>query len=560
MDDEKKNNFVREKINADLAEDRNEGRVHTRFPPEPNGYLHIGHAKSICLNYGIARDYKGKFNVRFDDTNPCKEEQKYVDSIIKDVKWLGADWEDRLFYASDYFEKMYEYALRLIEKGKAYVCDLSFEDVREYRGTISEPGKESPFRERSKEENLELFKKMRDGEFLDGSKTLRAKIDMKHPNLLMRDPVMYRIIHAEHHRTGEKWYIYPMYDWAHGLEDSIEGITHSICTMEFETHRALYDWFLKELGIFHPRQIEFARLNLSHTVLSKRKLLELVEEGHVEGWDDPRMPTISGLRRRGYTPDSIKRFCEQIGVAKMNSIVDTTVLENSIREELNRTAKRVMAVLDPVKVVITNYPDGKTEEMEAVNNPEDETMGKRKVPFSRELYIERADFNEDPPKNFFRLSPRVEVRLRYAYFIKCEKVVKDEITGEIKEIQCTYDPATRGGDSPDGRKVKGTIHWVSAEECVERDVILYESLFSDRDPQATGEGDGYKKNLNPDSKKELKGCKMEPCLGASEKGERYQFERTGYFFTDPVLSKKGSPVFGRIVSLRDTWAKISKKG
>ena len=560
MDDEKKNNFVREKINADLAEDRNEGRVHTRFPPEPNGYLHIGHAKSICLNYGIARDYKGKFNVRFDDTNPCKEEQKYVDSIIEDVKWLGADWEDRLFYASDYFEKMYEYALRLIEKGKAYVCDLSLEDVREYRGTISEPGKESPFRERSKEENLELFKKMRDGEFLDGSKTLRAKIDMKHPNLLMRDPVMYRIIHAEHHRTGEKWNIYPIYDWAHGLEDSIEGITHSICTMEFETHRALYDWFLKELGIFHPRQIEFARLNLSHTVLSKRKLLELVAEGHVEGWDDPRMPTISGLRRRGYTPDSIKRFCEQIGVAKMNSIVDTTVLENSIREELNRTAKRVMAVLDPVKVVITNYPDGKTEEMEAVNNPEDETMGKRKVPFSRELYIERADFNEDPPKNFFRLSPRVEVRLRYAYFIKCEKVVKDEITGEIKEIQCTYDPATRGGDSPDGRKVKGTIHWVSAEECVERDVILYESLFSDRDPQATEEGDGYKKNLKPDSRKELKGCKMEPCLGASEKGERYQFERTGYFFTDPVLSKKGSPVFGRIVSLRDTWAKISKKG
>ena len=560
MSDEKKTNFIRDKIDSDLTAGKNESRVHTRFPPEPNGYLHIGHAKAICLNYGIAQDYKGKFNLRFDDTNPSKEEQAYVDSIIEDVKWLGADWEDRLFYASDYFEEMYEYATRLIEKGKAYVCDLSLEQVREYRGTISETGKESPFRERSREENLDLFQKMRNGDFEDGTRTLRAKIDMKHPDLLMRDPVMYRILHAEHHRTGNKWSIYPLYDWAHGLEDSIERITHSICTLEFETHRALYDWFLNELEVFHSRQIEFARLNLSHTVLSKRKLLELVEEEHVSGWDDPRMPTISGLRRRGYTPESIKKFCEDIGVSKTNSIVEMTVLENSIRAELNRTAKRVMAVMDPVKVVITNYPEGKTEEMEAINNPEDETMGKRKISFSGELYIERSDFNEDPPKKFFRLSPGKEVRLRYAYFIKCENVVKDETTGEITEIHCTYDPATRGGDSPDGRKVKGTIHWVNAKDCIESEVRLYESLFTARDPQNVEDGQDYKQTLNPDSKKVIKGGKLEPSLSGAEKGERYQFERTGYFVADTKDSQKDHPVFNRIVPLRDSWSKISKKG
>jgi len=557
--EEKKTNFIRDLITRDLEQGKNGGRVHTRFPPEPNGYLHIGHAKSICLNHGIARDYNGKFNLRFDDTNPCKEEKEYVDSIIEDVKWLGADWEGRLFYASDYFDKMYEFAEQLIKKGKAYVCDLSLEKVREYRGTISEPGRESPFRTRTAEENLELFRRMKNGEFPDASRTLRAKIDMKHPNLLMRDPVMYRILHAEHHRTGNKWKIYPMYDWAHGLEDSLEEITHSICTLEFETHRELYDWFLKELGIFHPRQIEFARLNLSHTVLSKRKLLELVEEGRVRGWDDPRMPTISGLRRRGYTPGAIRNFCEGIGVAKMNSIVDMTVLENSIREELNLTAKRVMAVLDPVKVVITNYPEGKTEEMEAVNNPENEKDGKRKITFSREIFIEKADFSENPPKKFFYKEPGTEVRLRYAYFIKCESVIKDVSSGEIKEIRCVYDPATRGGDSPDGRKVKGTIHWVNAADSCQAEVRLYESLFTERDPQDVAEGEDYKKNLNPGSEKIIKACRMEPHLRFAEKGERFQFERQGYFCADPKDHGEGTPVFNRIVSLRDTWAKISSK-
>ena len=552
-------NFIRDIIDADLKKGRNEGRVHTRFPPEPNGYLHIGHAKAICLNYGIARDYKGKFNLRFDDTNPCKEEQEYVDSIIEDVKWLGADWEDRLFYASDYFEKMYEYAVKLVKKGKAYVCDQSLEEVRACRGTITEPGKESPYRGRSAEENLDLFGRMRNGEFPDGSKTLRAKIDMTHPNLLMRDPVMYRILHAEHHRTGGRWCIYPMYDWAHGLEDSIEGITHSICTLEFETHRQLYDWFLDELGVHHPQQIEFARLNLGHTVLSKRKLLELVEEKRVSGWDDPRMPTISGLRRRGYTSLSIRSFCDRIGVSKMNSIIDMVVLENSIREELNRTAPRVMAVLRPLKVVITNYEEGRTEELEAINNPEDPGMGTRKVPFSRGLYIERDDFQEEPHRKFFRLAPGREVRLRYAYFIKCEEVVKDKKTGEVTELRCTYDPATRGGDSPDGRKVKATLHWVSAKHACEAEVRLYDHLFVVRDPGDVKEGEDFTKNLNPASIADVKGARLEPSLKGAEPGARYQFERLGYFCVDTVDSSKGRPVFNRIASLRDTWKKASEK-
>jgi glutaminyl-tRNA synthetase len=554
---EKNKDFIREAVEKDLASGKNEARVHTRFPPEPNGYLHIGHAKSICLNYGIAREHNGKFNLRFDDTNPSTEDQVYVDSIIEDVKWLGADWQDRLFYASDYFDKMYEYAVILIKKGKAYVCDLSLEELRDYRGTISSPGRESPFRERTVEENIDLFRRMKEGEYPDGEKTLRAKIDMKHPNLLMRDPIMYRILHASHHRTGNSWCIYPMYDWAHGLEDSIERITHSLCTLEFETHRELYDWFLRELGVFHPRQIEFARLNLGYTVLSKRKLLELVESGHVSGWDDPRMPTIAGLRRRGYTPSSIRRFCENIGVAKMNSIVEMAVLENSIKEELNRSARRVMAVLDPVKVVITNYPKDKAEELEAVNNPEDETMGKRKIPFSGEIFIEKADFMEEPPKKFFRLSPGSEVRLRYAYFIRCESVVKDSNTGEIKEIHCTYDPETRGGDAPDGRKVKGTIHWVSARECFEGTVREYDRLFTVRDPQDLEEDRGYTENFNKNSLKTIENCKMEMSLKYATPGERYQFERNGYFFADPKDSTKESPVFNRIAPLRDTWAKIN---
>ena len=555
MNSEPKKNFIRDIIDRDLKEGKNGGKVHTRFPPEPNGYLHIGHAKSICLNSGIASDYNGKFNLRFDDTNPCAEEQEYVDSITEDVKWLGADWEDRLFYASDYFDRMYEYAADLIKKGKAYVCDQPLEDVREYRGTINEQGKNSPYRERTPEENLDLFARMKAGEFPDGSKTLRAKIDMKHPNLLMRDPVMYRILHAEHHRTGNKWCIYPMYDWAHGLEDSLEGITHSICTLEFETHRQLYDWFLEELKAYHPQQIEFARLNLSHTVLSKRKLLRLVEEGYVSGWDDPRMPTISGLRRRGYTSEAIRAFCAQIGVAKMNSIVDMVVLENCIREELNKTAQRRMAVLRPLKVTITNYPEGKEEELEAVNNPEDPEGGTRKVPFSGELYIERDDFQEEPHKKFFRLAPGREVRLRYAYFVRCEEVVKDS-SGEIIEIKCAYDPETRGGDAPDGRKVKGTIHWVSKKHAHEAEVRLYDHLFMERDPN---DAEDFIAGLNPDSRETLKTCYLEPELSNAAPGSRYQFERLGYFTADPVDSKAGNPVFSRIVSLRDTWAKVAKK-
>jgi glutaminyl-tRNA synthetase len=553
-----KSNFIREIIDEDLKKGKHAGRVYTRFPPEPNGYLHIGHAKSICLNYGIARDYNGKFNLRFDDTNPCKEEQEYVDSIIEDVKWLGADWQDRLFYASDYFGQMYQYAIDLIKKGKAYVCDQSLEEVREYRGTITEAGKDSLYRDRPVEENLDLFERMKKGEFPDGSKTLRAKIDMSHPNLLMRDPVMYRILHAEHHRTGNEWCIYPMYDWAHGLEDSIEQITHSICTLEFETHRQLYDWFLEELGVYHPQQIEFARLNLSNTVLSKRKLLQLVEEKYVDGWDDPRMPTISGLRKRGYTSESIRKFCDVIGVAKMNSIVDINVLENCLREELNKTAPRVMAVLDPLKVVITNYPDGQQEDLEAVNNPEDPKAGTRNVPFSKEIYIERSDFMEDPPKKFFRLAPGREVRLRYAYFIKCEEAVKDA-SGNIKELRCTYDPETRGGDAPDGRKVKGTLHWVSAKHALDAEVRLYDYLFTDRDPNDVEEGKDFTSKINPDSLEVIKECKLEPELRNAQPGERYQFERTGYFFVDPKDSAKGKPVFNRTVTLRDSWAKIAKK-
>ncbi|NQT33177.1 MAG: glutamine--tRNA ligase/YqeY domain fusion protein [Candidatus Omnitrophica bacterium] len=552
-------NFIRDIINRDRKDGKNDGRVHTRFPSEPNGYLHIGHAKSICLNYGIARDYNGKFNLRFDDTNPRAEEQEYVDSIIEDVKWLGVDWQDRLFYASDHFAQMYEYAVQLIKKGKAYVCDQTLDGVREYRGTITEPGKESPFRERSLEENLDLFERMKEGEFPDGSKTLRAKIDMSHPDLLMRDPVMYRILHAEHHRTGGEWCIYPMYDWAHGLEDSIEKITHSICTLEFETHRQLYDWFLDELEIFHSRQIEFARLNLSHTVLSKRKLLELVEEGYVAGWDDPRMPTISGFRRRGYTPESIRSFCKKIGVAKMNSIVDMVVLENSIREELNKKAMRVMAVLRPLKVVITNYPEGEEEELDAVNNPEDPDAGVRKVPFSRELYIEKDDFQEEPHKKFFRLAPGKEVRLRYAYFVTCEEVIKNE-KSEVVELRCTYDPETRGGDSPDGRKVMGTIHWVSAKHALGAEVRLYDHLFTKRDPNEAEEGKDHKENLNPNSLEILTDCKLEPSLKNAEAGSRFQFERLGYFFADPVDSSEGKPVFNRTATLRDTWAKIEMKG
>jgi glutaminyl-tRNA synthetase len=552
-------NFIREFIDSDLASGKNDGRVHTRFPPEPNGYLHIGHAKSICLNFGIARDYKGLCNLRFDDTNPDTEDVEYVNSIKEDVKWLGFDWDDRLYYASDYFEKIYEYAVYLIKRGKVFVCDQSLEDMRQYRGTITERGKESPFRNRSVEENLDLFARMRAGEFVEGSKVLRGKIDMANPNLLMRDPVFYRIRKEAHHRTGNKWCIYPTYDFTHGICDSIEGITHSICTLEFEVHRPLYDWILEELGIHHPRQIEFARLNLGHTFLSKRKLLELVEKKYVSGWDDPRMPTISGFRRRGYTPESIRKFCEQIGVAKADSIVDMVVLENSIREELNKTAPRVMAVLRPLKVVIDNYPADLDEEMDLINNPEDPSMGTRKVPFSRELYIEQEDFREDPPKQFYRLSPGREVRLRCGYFIKCTGLQKDEKTGTIKEVHCTYDPLTRGGDSPDGRKVKATIHWVSCRHAIKARVRLYDVLFTKRDPSDLPEVADFTINLNPNSVEVLDECAVEPSLKDAAGASRYQFERLGYFCVDTKDNIAGKPVFNRIVTLRDTWAKIEKK-
>ncbi len=550
--------FIRDIVNDDLRANKYGGRVHTRFPPEPNGYLHIGHAKSICLNFGIAAEFNGLCNLRFDDTNPVKEEQEYIDSIIEDVHWLGFDWEDRLYYASDYFEQMYEYAVQLIEAGKAYVDELSAEEIRDYRGTLTHPGRQSPYRGRSVEENLDLFKRMRAGEFPDGSRVLRAKIDMASRNLNMRDPVMYRILHAEHPRTGDKWCLYPMYDWAHGLEDSIEGITHSICTLEFEDHRPLYDWFLDELGIYHPRQIEFARLNLTNTVLSKRLLLKLVQAGHVSGWDDPRMPTISGLRRRGYTPESVRDFARRIGVAKTGSTVDIALLEHSLREDLNKHTQRVMGVLRPLRVVIENYPEGQVEELDAVNNPEDAGAGTRKVPFSRVLYIERDDFREDPPPKFFRLAPGREARLRYAYFITCVGVVRDEKTGEVVELRCNYDPATRGGDAPDGRKVKATLHWVSAEHALEAEVRLYDHLFSKEDPTDVEDGADFKDYLNPDSLEILTSCCVEPGLAGAKSGSRYQFERQGYFCVDPD-SSAGKLVFNRTVPLRDTWAKIEKR-
>ncbi len=549
--------FVRDIIREDLATNRFDGRVHTRFPPEPNGYLHIGHAKSICMNFGLAKEFGGKCNLRFDDTNPSKEETEYVESIIEDVRWLGFDWEDRLFYASDYFDQLFEWAVQLIKAGKAYVCDLSADEMREYRGTLTEPGRESPDRNRSIEENLELFERMRAGEFPDGSRTLRAKIDMASPNLNLRDPVMYRIVHAEHHRSGNKWCIYPMYDFTHGQSDSIEGITHSICTLEFEDHRPLYDWYIEQLGIYHPRQIEFARLNLDYTVLSKRKLLTLVQKGYVSGWDDPRMPTISGIRRRGYTPEAIRNFCERIGVAKFNGIIEYSLLEHFVREDLNKTSLRAMAVLRPLKVVIDNYPEGQVEELEAINNPEDPSAGTRKVPFSRVLYIEQDDFREDPPKQYYRLSPGREVRLRYAYFVTCTGVVKDPAAGQIVELHCTYDPASKGGNSPDGRKVKSTIHWVSAAHAVEAEVRLYDKLFACENPNDESDGQEWTSHLNPDSLDVIPDAKIEPGLAAAPPGSRYQFERLGYFTVD----KDATPakrVFNRTVQLRDSWARIEK--
>jgi glutaminyl-tRNA synthetase len=552
-------NFIQQIIDADRAAGKNGGRVHTRFPPEPNGYLHIGHAKSICLNFGLAQEFGGKFNLRFDDTNPTKEEQEYVDSIIDDVRWLGGNWEDRLFYASDYFQQLYDWAIQLIKEGKAYVCDLSAEEVRAHRGTLSEPGKNSPYRNRLVEENLDLFERMEKGEFPDGARTLRAKIDMASPNINMRDPVMYRIKHASHHRSGDRWCIYPSYDYTHGQSDSIEGITHSICTLEFENHRPLYDWFCKELRIHHPQQIEFARLNLTYTVMSKRKLLQLVQEKHVSGWDDPRMLTIRGLRRRGYTPEAIRAFCERIGVAKFNSTIDMAWLENAIREDLNERAPRVMAVLRPLKVVITNYPEGQVEQLEAANHPQKPEMGTRTVPFSRELYIEADDFMEDAPKKFFRLAPGREVRLRYAYFITCNEVVKDK-SGNVVELRCTYDPATRGGNAPDGRKVKGTIHWVSAPQAVSAELRVYDHLFDTEYPDDAPEGKTFLDNINANSLEIVRDAKLEPSLAKAGRGQHFQFERLGYFFTDPVDSKPGKPVFNRTATLRDTWAKESASG
>jgi glutaminyl-tRNA synthetase len=559
--------FIREAIKEDLASGKFD-RVHTRFPPEPNAYLHIGHAKAVWIDYGIALDFNGKFNLRFDDTNPTKEEQEFVDAIIEDVHWLGADWEDRLCFASDYFDQMYAWAQDLIRKGKAYVCDLTPEEVSATRGTLSEPGTESPYRNRSAEENLDLFERMKNGEFPDGARTLRAKIDMASPNFLLRDPIMYRILHAEHHRTGGTWCIYPMYDWAHGLEDSIEGVTHSLCSQEYEIHRPLYDWFLDELGIYHPRQIEFARLNLTYTVMSKRRFIDLVKGGYVDGYDDPRLPTLAGLRRRGYVPEAIREFCNKIGISKRDSTVDVALLEDSMREHLNRWSPRVMAVLDPLKVVITNYPttadDGRrttddgdiAEDVDAVNNPEDPEAGTRKVPFASELYIERDDFREDPPPKFFRLAPGREVRLRYGYFITCNEVVKDA-DGNVTELRCTYDPATRGGDAPDGRKVKATLHWVAAPTAVPAEVRLYDHLFLKPDPDDVEKGKSYLDNLNPDALKVVNAF-VEPSLANAVPGARYQFERLGYFCVDPD-STPGKPVFNRTVTLRDTWAKIAGK-
>jgi glutaminyl-tRNA synthetase len=549
--------FIRDIIGEDNRTGKYGGRVHTRFPPEPNGYLHIGHAKSICLNFGFAAEFGGQCNLRFDDTNPCKEELEYVESIIADVRWLGFDWEDRLFYASDYFDQLYEWAVQLIKAGQAYVCDLSAEQVRATRGALTGPGEESPYRNRSSAENLDLFARMKAGEFPDGTRTLRSKIDMASPNFNLRDPVMYRILHAEHHRTGDKWCIYPMYDYTHGQSDSIEGITHSICTLEFEDHRPLYDWYIKNLGIHAPQQIEFDRLNLTDTILSKRKLLMLVQGGFVSGWDDPRMPTLSGMRRRGYTPQAIRAFCGRIGVSKTNGVIEYTLLEHSVREDLNRRAARVMAVLRPLRVVIDNYPEGRTEEMDAVNNPEDASMGSRQIPFSKVLYIEQDDFREDPPKQYFRLAPGREIRLRYAYFITCTGVVKDPVTGEVLEIHCTYDPATRGGDAPDGRKVKSTIHWVSAVHALEFEARLYDKLLLAATPGEENEARDFTAALNPNSLEVLPAARIEPGVARAKAGDRFQFERVGYFCVDPDTTP-AKLVFNRTVQLRDTWARIEK--
>jgi len=546
--------FIRDIIDSDLKTKKYKGKVHTRFPPEPNGYLHIGHAKSICLNFGIAEEYHGLCNLRFDDTNPAKEEEEYVQSIIRDVKWLGFDWEDRLFFASDYFQHMYDYAVELIKKGKAYVDDLPADKITEYRGTLTKPGKNSPFRDRSIEENLALFEQMKAGVFADGEKVLRAKIDMSHPNLNMRDPVMYRVLHASHHRTQDSWCIYPMYDWAHGLEDSIEGITHSICTLEFENHRPLYDWFLDALGVYHPQQIEFARLNLTYTVMSKRLLLQLVEGSYVNGWDDPRLPTISGMRRRGYSPSSLRNFCSRIGVAKFNSMVDFEFLEYCVREDLNKTSPRVMGVLRPLKVVLENYPEHQVEELEAVNNPEDPSMGTRHLPFSHTLYIEQDDFMENPSNKFYRLAPGREVRLRYAYFITCNQVVKKD--GQVVELRCSYDPATRGGYAPDGRKVKSTIHWVSAPHAVDAEVRLYNKLFTVDDP-AGQKGKDFKEFLNPQSLEVLHHCKLEPSMKKGKAFDRFQFERLGYFCIDPDTTENNL-VLNRTSELRSSWTKDEK--
>lgn len=555
----KPSNFIKLIIEEDLRSNKYGGKVATRFPPEPNGYLHIGHAKSICLNFGLAQEYNGTCNLRFDDTNPTKEEMEYVESIKTDVRWLGFDWQDREFFASDYFEQLYDIAVQLIKEGKAYVDSLSADEIRQHRGTLTKPGAESPYRTRNVEENLDLFERMRSGQFVDGAHVLRAKIDMAHPNLLMRDPTLYRIRKAHHHRTGDAWCIYPMYDFTHCLSDALECITHSICTLEFENNRALYDWVLDQLETpCRPHQYEFARLNLSFTVLSKRKLIQLVEEGHVNGWDDPRMPTLSGYRRRGYTPEAIRNFCERIGVAKANSIVDIALLEYSIREDLNRRAPRVMGVLRPLKIVIENYPEGETEMLDAINNPEDASMGTRKIPFSRVLYIEQDDFMEDPPKKFFRLGPGREVRLRYAYFITCQKAVKNPDTGDIAELRCTYDPATKGGNAPDGRKVKATLHWVSAEHAVEAEVRLYDRLFTKENPDEKEEGKTFKDFINPDSLETLTACKLEPSLADAKPEQFFQFERLGYFCVDSKQSRAGHLVFNRTVTLRDTWAKIAK--
>ena len=550
--------FIRATIIRDNETGKYGGKVHTRFPPEPNGYLHIGHAKAFHLDFGAAEEFGGLCNLRFDDTNPTKEETEYVDAIQDDIHWMGYDWGDRLFYASDYFQRLYEYAVELVKGGKAYVCDLPAEEMREYRGTLTEPGRESPYRERSVEENLDLFERMRRGEFPDGSRTLRAKIDMAAPNINMRDPVIYRILHANHHRTGADWCIYPMYDFTHCLSDSIEGITHSLCSIEFEDHRPLYDWFLDELGVHHPQQIEFARLNLTYTVMSKRRLRQLVEERYVSGWDDPRMPTLCAMRRRGYTPQAIKAFLDRIGMAKADSIVDIKLLEHCVREDLNKHSPRVMGVLRPLKVVIENYPEGQTEELKAVNNPEDPGAGTRKVPFSRTIYIEKEDFMEEPPKKFYRLAPDREVRLRYAYFIRCIDTLKDPDTGEVTELRCTYDPETRGGDAPDGRKVKATLHWVSADNALDAEVRLYHNLFTKENPMDVEEGKDFKDYIKRDSLEVLTGCKVEPGLKNARPGDRYQFERMGYFCLDGVDSAPGRLVFVRTVTLRDQWAKIKR--